>query len=431
MSSIRPLAALFALLVVACSSSSPVATGGAVREVERAEAQIASAEQAGANVLAPEILREARERLDSARLNANSSNATLRADAQRRAVEAMEAARAAEEIARAAAQVNEFNRLYADVDRLGGDPAGLPLSQVEVAIGNRGATASERVEAAQARLEAALRAGAREAEPQQFAEAVSMLDTAESMARKPEQADGAAHLAYLVEMRARRLEAALAADAASERLPQLELQAARLGREASERTAAEERRRREAAERQAREATAEAEQARLAAERAAAEADRRAQAAQDQLNAAQRAEEERRQRLAELEARLAEIAQTRRDEAGLVVTLPGIYFDTGKSVLKPGARESLSRIASNLRESGASFTITIIGHTDSVGSDSYNQQLSMDRASAVRDHLVASGLSSSAMIVEGRGETAPVASNDTAAGRQQNRRVELFIREQR
>ena len=417
------------LIVAACSSSAPDVSDGAARQIERAEAQIRAAEQAEAAVLAPALLREARERVETARLNATSSNRSLRDDAQRRAVESLEAAMAAEAVADAASQVGNANRIRADVLRLGGEAPATALADVDTTIAARGKTATERVAAARARLESALRAGAREAQPEQFREALSMLDTAEDLSKNPEQADGASHVAYLVEMRARRLEAAVAARAAEQRLSSLELQAARLGQQASERAAAEERRLREEAERRARDAAAEAERARLEAERNTAAAQQQARAAQAELDAQRQAEEQRRQRLAALEAELAKIADTRRDDAGLVVTLPGIYFDTGMSVLKPGAREALTRIAANLGDTGATFAITIIGHTDSVGDSEYNQRLSLDRARAVRDHLASAGMPAAAMIIEGRGEDAPVATNETAAGRQQNRRVELLIRQ--
>lgn len=424
------------------------AQSDAARSLERAQAQIAAAEKAEAALYAPELLRSARERYDAARLNATASKEALRQDSQRRAVEALEAATTAERIARYAADVREANRLRADVLRLGGT-VDMPVV-VEVPLGTivTHADAAAQVAAAKASLESALKAGARQQQPSQFEEVLKVYDTAESLAKNKAQRDAAAHLAFLVDMRARRLEAETRASAATARLPELRLASAKLGREASERVAAEERRRREEAERQARIATAEAEQARqqateqarmaaeqaerarLEAERQAAAARAEAQAAQAELDARARAEAEQKQRLADLEAKLAEIADTRRDDRGLVVTLPGIYFDTGKSLLKPGAREALNRIAAQLKASGAPLTVRIIGHTDSVGASDYNQRLSMERARAVQQFLGGAGLDAAAMLVEGRGEDAPVASNDTAAGRQQNRRVELIFAQQ-
>ena len=127
-----------------------------------------------------------------------------------------------------------------------------------------------------------------------------------------------------------------------------------------------------------------------------------------------------------MQAELAKLAQTRTTERGFIVTLPGLFFDTGKSALKAGARNTLSRIADQLRINDQ-LTITIEGHTDSVGSDASNQALSERRAAAVRDYRVSRNVPAGRMTVTGLGETTPVATNDTAAGRQQNRRVELVI----
>jgi outer membrane protein OmpA-like peptidoglycan-associated protein len=132
------------------------------------------------------------------------------------------------------------------------------------------------------------------------------------------------------------------------------------------------------------------------------------------------------ERITTMQQELAKLAETRTTERGFIVTLPGLFFDSGKSVLKAGARNTLSRIADQLRINDQ-LTITIEGHTDSVGSDTMNQALSEKRAAAVRDYLRSRGIPADRMTVTGLGETTPVATNDTAAGRQQNRRVELVI----
>ncbi len=139
-------------------------------------------------------------------------------------------------------------------------------------------------------------------------------------------------------------------------------------------------------------------------------------------------EEEQKQRLANMEKTLAEIAQTRRDERGFIITLPGIYFDTGKAALKSGSRNTLGRIAEQLRLNDR-LTIVVEGHTDSTGSDESNQALSEKRAAAVKDALVSAGVGADRVTAVGKGEAAPVATNDTAAGRQQNRRVEIVLAE--
>lgn len=132
------------------------------------------------------------------------------------------------------------------------------------------------------------------------------------------------------------------------------------------------------------------------------------------------------ERIATMQQELAKLAETRTTERGFIVTLPGLFFDTGKSVLKAGARNTLSRIAEQLKINDQ-LSVTIEGHTDSVGSDASNQKLSEKRAAAVRDYLASRGIPASRMTATGLGETTPVATNDTAAGRQQNRRVELVI----
>ncbi|HVG23403.1 MAG TPA: OmpA family protein [Thermoanaerobaculia bacterium] len=132
------------------------------------------------------------------------------------------------------------------------------------------------------------------------------------------------------------------------------------------------------------------------------------------------------ERITAMQRELAKLAETRTTERGLIVTLPGLFFDTGRAVLKAGARNTLSRIAEQLRINDQ-LSVAIEGHTDSVGSDASNQALSEKRAAAVRDYLRARGIPASRMTVTGLGETTPVATNDTPAGRQQNRRVELVI----
>jgi outer membrane protein OmpA-like peptidoglycan-associated protein len=139
-----------------------------------------------------------------------------------------------------------------------------------------------------------------------------------------------------------------------------------------------------------------------------------------------RRDEVSRERISTMQSELSKLAQTRNSDRGFIVTLPGLFFDTGKAVLKPGARNTLSKIAEQLRMN-PDARIEIEGHTDSVGSEAMNQALSEKRAAAVRDYLSARGLPAVRISMAGLGESTPVASNDTAAGRQQNRRVELVI----
>jgi outer membrane protein OmpA-like peptidoglycan-associated protein len=125
---------------------------------------------------------------------------------------------------------------------------------------------------------------------------------------------------------------------------------------------------------------------------------------------------------------LSEILETRREARGLIVNLSDVLFDTGQATLKPGAREKLSKLAGILLAYPGAYRIEIEGHTDSVGSDDSNLKLSQGRADSVHDYLLQSGVKPDRMMAaRGFGESTPVASNDTAAGRQVNRRVEIII----
>ncbi|MCU1348569.1 MAG: OmpA/MotB domain protein [Acidobacteria bacterium] len=123
---------------------------------------------------------------------------------------------------------------------------------------------------------------------------------------------------------------------------------------------------------------------------------------------------------------LSKIATTRTDPRGLIVTLSSALFDTGKTAIKPGAKATLTRIAKQL-QTNPDLKIAVEGHTDNIGGPAKNQTLSEKRAEAVRTYLVAQGVPADRVTATGRGEDEPVASNKTAAGRQQNRRVELII----
>jgi OOP family OmpA-OmpF porin len=108
----------------------------------------------------------------------------------------------------------------------------------------------------------------------------------------------------------------------------------------------------------------------------------------------------------------------------------GALFDVNKAELKPAGKAELDALADKLK--GAQVEqITVTGHTDSSGSKQLNQSLSERRADAVKAYLVSKGLDGSRIDTKGAGDTQPVASNSTAAGRAQNRRVEIDIRAQR
>jgi len=142
--------------------------------------------------------------------------------------------------------------------------------------------------------------------------------------------------------------------------------------------------------------------------------------------AAAQAESEKAQLRAQLLSQLNSILQTRDSARGLIVNMSDVLFDTGSYTLKPGAREKLAKI-SGIVLAHPGLNLQIEGHTDSVGSDEFNQQLSERRADSVRDFLAEQGVPGSAISARGFGKTQPVASNDTAEGRQRNRRVELVV----
>lgn len=118
--------------------------------------------------------------------------------------------------------------------------------------------------------------------------------------------------------------------------------------------------------------------------------------------------------------------QAKQTDRGLVMTLSDVLFDTGKATLKPGATRDLDRLAQALKDN-QNTRVKIEGYTDSVGSDTYNQGLSERRAQAVADALQMRGVPPDRYQVEGLGKEYPVATNDTPAGRQQNRRVEIVF----
>jgi len=129
---------------------------------------------------------------------------------------------------------------------------------------------------------------------------------------------------------------------------------------------------------------------------------------------------------AQLLAQFNAVLQTRDTARGLIVNMSDVLFDTAKYSLRPLAREKLAKVA-GIVSGHPGLRLDVEGHTDSVGGDEYNQQLSEQRGGAVRDYLTQQGMPASSVTSRGFGKTQPVASNDTAAGRQLNRRVEIVI----
>lgn len=105
-----------------------------------------------------------------------------------------------------------------------------------------------------------------------------------------------------------------------------------------------------------------------------------------------------------------------------------VSFDTNRYDIKPNLRPILDRFATTLNDNPVT-TVTIIGHTDTTGTDAINNPLSVNRAAATRDYLVARGVASSRIAIDGRGSREPIADNNTVGGRAKNRRVEIFVAE--
>jgi outer membrane protein OmpA-like peptidoglycan-associated protein len=174
-----------------------------------------------------------------------------------------------------------------------------------------------------------------------------------------------------------------------------------------------------------------AEEARREAEKrarqAAIETERAAYEALEARQEAARLRKEREKTLNRLYRTLETIAETRRSALGLVMNLgDSIEFDFDKAELRPENREILSRIAGVLM-TAEGFTIQVFGHTDDVGTDEYNRQLSERRAQTVRDFLVESGINPGIISIRGYGKSQPLEEGSDPASRQRNRRVEIAV----
>jgi outer membrane protein OmpA-like peptidoglycan-associated protein len=170
-------------------------------------------------------------------------------------------------------------------------------------------------------------------------------------------------------------------------------------------------------------ATADAQRAQKNAE---AESDQNRLAAASSDQRLKQAEQEKEELRAKLLQQFNVIFTTRDTARGLIVNLSDVQFDTGKSTLRPEAREKLAKI-SGIVLAYPDLRLAIEGNTDSVGSDATNQVLSEQRANSVRDYMVKENIPATSMTSKGFGKMQPVASNDTAQGRQQNRRVEMVV----
>jgi OmpA-OmpF porin, OOP family len=253
--------------------------------------------------------------------------------------------------------------------------------------------------------------------PMAFADAGKALQAAEQ-AKKPEEQ---AQLAYIAEKRAK-----IATASAEGKMA--ERDAEKMGRETSDMIAEKRTQEARIAMKKAEEANAEAARAKAAAQ-AEAEAAARAKAEAEQARQAAAAEAERAARAkAEADQLMKEMSdlKAKQTERGIVLTMGEVLFATGKSDLSAGAMQSVTKLAEFLQKQ-QNRNLLIEGHTDSTGSDELNMTLSQKRADAVKEALTKKGVSADRITTKGYGKKFPVASNDTPAGRSQNRRVEVVI----
>jgi outer membrane protein OmpA-like peptidoglycan-associated protein len=174
----------------------------------------------------------------------------------------------------------------------------------------------------------------------------------------------------------------------------------------------------------------EAQRQQAAADAARAQALLEQQKAQAEADRARHAEEEAVRQKEEMRARLLrqlnQVLETKDTVRGLIVSMPDVLFDSGQYTLKPVARERLARI-SGIVLAYPDLRLEIEGHTDSIGSEEFNQSLSEKRAASVRDYLADAGVPISNVIARGFGKTRPVADNTSGEGRKLNRRVEMIV----
>lgn len=415
-------------------------TGSSMDRVIMAENALATARAAGAESIEPTLLSHAEKTLETARTLARHQKQSDNAD---------HLAFVAEMIARRAEYVARRNAIAHHLPTLREERARFTVAQPTVVTtvdpNDRAAriAAEQQLELVQRQYEEALRTGnVNQAEVDALRRRIDEQAVALRSLQERELAGERARANEIValeqSLERERAEGRLNADALAQREAELRRQREELDRLRTERE--ENERLRLQAEERRTAAIAEAERLAAEAQRQASElrdqvTAERARAAQTEAELAKareelaRRDEANRQRIASMQAELAKLAETRTSERGFIVTLPGLFFDTGKSALKTGARNALTKIAEQLR-ANADVRIAIEGHTDSVGSDELNQALSEKRAATVRDFLVGRGIPADRITMSGLGEKAPVATNDTAAGRQQNRRVELVITQQ-
>jgi len=250
--------------------------------------------------------------------------------------------------------------------------------------------------------------------PVDLQKAQRALQQAEAALRAGEQTTTVEHFAYLAKSRtATAIESAKIA-AAEEAVSAASVQRERILMEIRTREADTQRK-------QAQMSLAEADAARVQAEAARNQAEQQLAQAQAQRAAALASDE----RAKRLTAQLEEM-KAKQTERGIVLTLGDVLFDSGRADMKPGALKTLEQLAAFLQEN-PERNVVIEGHTDSVGSAEFNQALSERRALTVKNALIERNISSNRITARGFGPSKPLVSNDSAAGRQQNRRVEIVL----
>lgn len=254
-------------------------------------------------------------------------------------------------------------------------------------------------------------------------ETAETAEEARVMAVKQKAEEDAAAKAAAEKKAAEEREAKARADAAAEAKRRADAEAARAQAEAAK---AEAERMKQEAEKAAQEAARQKQEAEAARAALAAEADKARAAAQQADQARQQAENEKQELRARLLQQLNTILATRDTARGLIANMSDVLFSTGSFELAPDAREKLAKV-SGIVLAYPGLRLQVEGHTDNVGGDDYNQQLSERRAQSVRDYLVSQGIAADTIGSRGFGKTMPIAGNETADGRRQNRRVELVL----
>jgi outer membrane protein OmpA-like peptidoglycan-associated protein len=289
-----------------------------------------------------------------------------------------------------------YHRLLADVRTAGACSLALLLAACAT-TSPESVSALEQARVAVQRLEA--QPTAAQTAGKALQDARDALGAAEQADRE-HKSDLVIHEAYLARRNAEIGEAVIAEAAARNDMAQAQAQRERVLLEAREHEAAMSRQQAMQAQQSAQQAQAQAQQS----AQQASEAQQQARDAQQQLEA----------------------LQAKQTDKGMVLTLGNVLFDTNGDTLKPGADEMVGRLSQFLM-THPDIKVRIEGHTDSTGSDDYNQALSQRRAIAVATALETRGIPATQIRAVGRGKSDPVAGNDTAAGRQQNRRVEIIF----